>query len=229
MLRRSPRADRSAGKYRRATVVSVTIMRSLPGICDSISAGLPSNPAPIVMRYGERPTSTLRVCTSRIIRSLRSPRPKKLPMNLLGHGLDAAPVGRHRDVGDFGVELRTVAHQLGELLLRIGVIEQRPVAPMARPLELLADRGFEIDHGAALREHAAILHRDHGAPAGGDDYPRKAREALDGLPFALPEARLALLLEYEGDIDPRPRLDVGIAIVKAEAQEPRQMAPHGGL
>src|SRR3984885_10524832 len=150
MLRRSPRAPRSAGKYRRATVVSVTIMRSLPGICDSISAGLPSNPAPMVMRYREWPTSTLRVCTSRIIRSLRSPRPLKLAMNLLGDPLDAGAVRGNRDIGDFRVQQGTVAHELHQLLLGVRVVEERTVAPVARALELLAGGGLQIDAGARL-------------------------------------------------------------------------------
>ena len=120
-------------------------------------------------------------------------------------------------------------HQLDQLLLRVRVIEQGPVAPVARPLELLADRGLEVDHGAAFGEHAPIVDVDHRAAARGDHHAVKTREALDRLLFAQPEPRLALFLEDEGDVDARSGLDVRVAVVEGESQQAREMAAHGGL
>jgi len=139
-------------------------------------------------------------------------------MNLVGYRLDASPVCRNRDIGDFRVQLCPVTHQLDQLLLRVGVIEQRPVAPVPRALELLADRGLEIDHGAAFGEHAPIVDVDHRAAARGDHHARKTREALDGLPFTQPEACLALFFEDESDVNARAGLDVGVAVVEGESQ-----------
>ena len=95
---------------------------------------------------------------------------------------------------------------------------------MARALELLADGGLEIDHGAALGEHAPVIGLDDRAAAGGDHDASQAREPLDGLLFAQPEARLALFLENEGDVDAGAGLDIGVAVVEGESQQAREMA-----
>ena len=103
------------------------------------------------------------------------------------------------------------------------------MAPVAGSLELLLNRGLQVNHRAALGEHAPVVGIDHGAAAGGQDDAIHARQAFDRFPFAQPKSRLALLVEDIRDIDPGSGLDISIAVVKGESQEARQMPADGGL
>src|ERR1700722_10970891 len=111
----------------------------------------------------------------------------------------------------------------------VGIVQQGPMPPMARALELLIDRGREIHHDAAPGEQPAIVLLDHCAAPGREHDGLQARQALYGFLLPAPEARLSLLLEYERDIHAGSCLDVGIAVVKGESQHAREMAAHGGL
>ena len=150
-------------------------------------------------------------------------------MNLFRHELHPPSIRRNGDIGYLGVKNGPALHQLMELSLRVGAVQQGPVPPMPGTLELLIDRGRKVHNHTALREHPAVVLFDHGAAPGRQHDRVQARQAFDGLLFADPEAGLALLLENERDIHAGPGLDVGVAVVKGKAQHAREMAPHGGL
>src|SRR5271163_1598361 len=100
---------------------------------------------------------------------------------------------------------------------------------MPGALELLIDRGREIHHHAALGEHTPVVRVDHRAAARRQHDRLQARQSRDGFLFANPEAGLALLVEYEGDIHSGFGLDIRIAVVKGKAQQACEMPAHGGL
>ena len=70
---------------------------------------------------------------------------------------------------------------------------------------------------------------DHGAAAGGDHHALEPGQAVDGFPLPHPEALLPLLLENEGDVDARLRLDIRVAVVKGEPEQAREVAADRGF
>ena len=60
-------------------------------------------------------------------------------VNLFGHELHAPAVRGNREIGYFGVQEGPALHQLLKLSLGICVVQQGPMARMARALQLLVD------------------------------------------------------------------------------------------
>src|SRR5258708_38799332 len=103
----------------------------------------------------------------RYIRAIMgAPRPPTRVMIFFRPELYPPAIGGNGEIGYLGVENGPALHQLMELLLRVGVVQQGPMPPMPRTLELLIDRGREVHHHAALGEHAAVVLLDHGAAPG---------------------------------------------------------------
>jgi hypothetical protein len=126
-------------------------------------------------------------------------------------------------------KLRPPVHQRLERLLRIGIVEQRPMAGVPSSLDLLIHGGLQIDDGAALVEYAAVVRVDHGTAPGREHDVLHLREAIDRLLFTQAETGLTFLFEDERDVDAGLRLDVRVAIVEAEPEQPGELTADRGF
>src|SRR5215831_6003805 len=159
----------------------------------------------------------------------RPARGGKLLQYLLGHAVDAPAVGRDHDVGDFAVQRRACIHEVRKSCRGIAAREQRTLPAIADALGLLCHGSLQIDDAAALTQQAAVLRQQHRTAAGCQHDALEGRKRLDRLALALAEARFALLVEDEGDVDTRAPLDLGIAVVKGQTQRAGKVAADGRL
>src|ERR1700743_921316 len=136
---------------------------------------------------------------------------------------------RRRHSGDLRIQCRPALHGFFELLFWIRVVQERPVARVARSFDLLVDRGDQVDHGAPLCQGRAVYGIDHGAAARGEHDRLETREPFDGLPLAQPKAALAFLFENESDVDAGFCLDVRVAVMKGVMKQARQVPAYRRL
>src|SRR5262249_7669601 len=65
--------------------------------------------------------------------------------------------------------------------------------------------------------------QQHGTTPGGQHDVVPCSKYLDRLALALTKSRFAFLLENERDIDARAALDLSVAVIERQPQDPRQM------
>src|SRR5690606_21956065 len=102
------------------------------------------------------------------------------------------------DVGNLPVERVTNSHQIPEHLGRIGRAQKWPIAVTRRPVDLLLDRGMQVDDSPSRMQSLTILWTHHRPTARGQHQTILLRQL--GNYCLLPLTKALLTLDIE---DPR--------------------------
>ncbi len=133
------------------------------------------------------------------------------------------------NVRDFTVQRIPHSHQIGENLPGIGRLQQRTVAVPGGAVELLLNRGTEVNHPPASTQHLAVIRPEYRAAASCQHDALYLTQLLDGGMLPLPEALLALYIEYQRDACTGALFDLLVGIPKREAKLLGEQAPDGAF
>ena len=139
------------------------------------------------------------------------------------------PVRLDDDVRRFAVERIALVAQRAQARLGVGDLQQRPapIATQALPEQVMA--GVEEHADRPGVQQLSIVGAKHGAAARRDDRAAGIDERGQHLGFALPERRLALVLEQAGDRAAGPALDDLVAVDEGPLEPARHFLADRGL
>lgn len=104
--------------------------------------------------------------------------------------------------------------QLGQPLLGIFSLQQRPIGILVCAFKLFLNGTVEIDHKAAITQMALVFRKQNGTPARREDDLIKSGQFIDDFGLSSPEPGLALVIKDEGNTDPGLSFDLPIAVDK---------------
>lgn len=153
----------------------------------------------------------------------------QLTQYLVDHPARRQVFGVDQDMRQFPVEGFPDAHELSQPAPAVIGEQQWTVLVVRGALQLLLDRGMQINHDAALAQSLAVFRAQYGASSRGEDNARLPGEFFYGLDFTLAKAFLTLDFEDQGNAGAGAFFDDFVRVDELIAERTRQKAPGGAF
>src|SRR5690606_25704505 len=140
-----------------------------------------------------------------------------------------APTGIDDHMCRFPVQGLANLDQLLDSGQRIFRLQQWPGLVLAGALELLCNRGAQIDNDPPLMQITTTLRRQDCASASRQNNARALGEGIDHAGLTGPEALLSLHVEYPGDVGTGDKLDFPVGIEKRHVELTGEHPANGTL
>src|SRR5690606_15439827 len=132
--------------------------------------------------------------------------------NLADDQARRALVRLDHDIGYLAVQRIANRHEIGQNLPGVGRLQQWPIAIAGSAIELLIDRGTQIDDAPAHLQYPAVLRPQHRTSSGRQNDTNQLTQIRDGMVLPLAKSLLALNVEYQRNAGTRSPLDLFVGV-----------------